>query len=115
MVFWGTWCGPCMREIPREKALVERMEGRPFAMLGVNTDPDAETAREAMEAEGITWPNWHDGMPGEGPITRRYHVRSYPTIYVIDAEGTIRSKGSLGDSLDQLVETLVAEQEASGG
>ena len=40
LVFWGTWCGPCMREIPREKALVDRMKGRPFAMLGVNTDTD---------------------------------------------------------------------------
>ena len=47
LVFWGTWCGPCMREIPREKALVERMKGRPFAMLGVNTDADADAARKA--------------------------------------------------------------------
>ena len=92
LVFWGTWCGPCMREIPREKALVERMKGRPFAMLGVNTDADAVAARKVMEAQGVTWPNWHDGEPGEGPIAKLYHVRGYPTVYVIDAEGKIRSK-----------------------
>lgn len=115
LVFWGSWCGPCMREVPREKALVERMKGRPFAMLGVNTDDDADAARKVMEAEGIAWPNWHDGHPGEGPIIDRYHVRSYPTVYVIDAEGKIRSKKSLGTSLDTLVEKLVAEREAASG
>ncbi|WP_020466697.1 TlpA family protein disulfide reductase [Singulisphaera acidiphila] len=124
IVFWGTWCGPCMQEIPREKALVERMKGRPFAVLGVNTDADAVVARKTIEAEGITWPNWHDRMPGleknevlsiEGPISKLYRVRTYPTVYLIDAEGKIRSKGLRGDALDQLVETLVAEQEADNG
>jgi len=114
LVFWGTWCGPCMREIPREKALVERMKGRPFAMLGINTDADAGAARKLMEAQGVTWPNWHDGAPDEGPIARLYHVRGYPTVYVIDARGKIRSKSSHGDQLDQLVEQLVAEMEAAG-
>jgi len=113
LVFWDTGCGPCMREIPREKALVKRMKGRPFAMLGVNTDAGAGAARKAMEAQGVTWPNWHDGGPGEGPIARLYRVRGYPTL-VIDAGGKIRSKFSRGDSLDRLVEELVAEREAAG-
>ncbi len=113
IIFWGTWCGPCMREIPREKALVERMKGRPFAMLGVNTDADAAVARKVMEEKSVTWPNWHDGSPGSGPIAKLYHVQGYPTIYVIDATAKIRSKKALGDSLDQLVEKLVAEQEAA--
>ena len=112
--FWGTWCGPCMREIPREKSLAERMKGRPFALLGVNTDAEAEAARKVIEAQGVAWPNWHDGEPGKGPITKLYHVRGYPTIYVIDAEGKIRSKKAIGNSLDQLVEKLVAEKEATG-
>ncbi len=113
LVFWGTWCGPCMREIPREKALLERMKGRPFALLGVDADAQAEIARKVMDAQGVTWPNWHDDQPGDGPIAKLYHVRGYPTIYVIDAHGKIRSKGALGNELDQLVEKLVADQEAA--
>jgi thiol-disulfide isomerase/thioredoxin len=113
LVFWGTWCGPCMQEIPREKALVERMKGRPFAMLGVNTDSNAGAAHKVMEVQGITWPNWHDGEPGEGPIAKLYRVRGYPTVYAIDAEGKIRSKNSRGGALDQLVEKLVTEKEAA--
>jgi thiol-disulfide isomerase/thioredoxin len=123
IVFWGTWCGPCMREIPREKALVERMKGRPFAMLGVDTDADAGVARKIMEAQGMTWSSWHDRAPGlekgavlsiDGLIAKLYHVRGYPTFYVIDAKGKIRSKTAHGDSLDQLVEKLVVERETPG-
>ena len=114
LVFWGTWCGPCMRQIPREKALVERMKDRPFAMLGVNVRDAAAAALKVMEAQGITWPNWHDGEAGEGPIAKLYHVSGYPTIFVLDAQGKIRSKKAYGSELDQLIEKLVAEQEASG-
>ena len=114
LVFWGTWCGPCMRQIPREKALVERMKGRPFAMLGVDVRDEAAVARKVMEAQGITWPNWHDGEAGDGPIAKLYHVRGYPTVFVLDAQGKIRSKKAYGNELDQLVEKLVTEQEAAG-
>ena len=38
LCFWGTWCGPCMAMVPLEKALVERLKGRPFALLGINSD-----------------------------------------------------------------------------
>jgi thiol-disulfide isomerase/thioredoxin len=113
LVFWSTSCAPCLREIPREKALVERMKGRPFAMLGVNTDVDAGAARKVMEAKGVTWPNWQDGGPGEGPIAELYRVRGYPTL-VLDGEGKIRAKDAYGSSPDQLVAKLVAEQEAAG-
>jgi RNA polymerase sigma factor (sigma-70 family) len=113
LVFWDTGCGPCMREIPRENALLGRMKGRPFAILGVNTDADPAAARKVMEAQGVTWPTWHDGKPGEGPIAKLYRVRGYPT-FVIDADGKIRSKFSRGGLLDELVETLVAERETVG-
>ena len=102
-----------MRQIPNEKALVERLKGRPFAMLGVNTDADPEDTRKLMEARGVAWPNWRDGGPGDGPIARLYHLRGLPTVYVIDAQGKIRSKRAIGGSLHQLVEEQVAEREAA--
>ena len=96
-----------MREVPHERELVERLKGKPFAMLGVNCDDDKQAALKAMKDERITWPNWHDGAPGEGPIAKRYHVRGYPTVFVIDGRGTIRHKQIVGEFLDKAVDELL--------
>jgi hypothetical protein len=45
-----------------------------------------------MQSERITWPNWADGAPDTGPIVKRYRIRGYPTVFVIDAQGKIRHK-----------------------
>ena len=100
LVFWGSWCGPCMREVPHERELVERLKGKPFAMLGVDCDEDKQAGLKAIKDERITWPNWHDGAPGAGPIASRYHIRGYPTVLVLDDQGIIRNKQALGTFLD---------------
>ena len=111
LVFWGTWCGPCMQEVPHERELAERFKGRPFALLGVDCEADKAAAIKVMKEQGITWPNWNDGDPGEGPIASRYHVRAFPTIMLIDAKGILRTPNIAGSSLDKAIEDLVSEAE----
>jgi thiol-disulfide isomerase/thioredoxin len=77
LVFWGSWCGPCMAKVPRERELVERLKGEPFALLGVDCENNKDTARGVMARERMTWPNWFDGAPGSGPIAHHYHIRRY--------------------------------------
>ncbi len=80
----------------------------------MDCDSDKAAALKVMKAQGITWPNWNDGDPGEGPIVNAYHVRGYPTIIVIDAKGVIRSPNVLGSDLDKAVEELIKEAETQG-
>jgi thiol-disulfide isomerase/thioredoxin len=115
LVFWGSWCGPCMREVPNERALAERLKDEPFALLGVNCDDDKQAAINAIKSERMTWPNWHDGAPGAGPIAKRYHVRGYPSVFVIDAQGIIRQHTPmLGEALDKAVEDLIKDAKPGG-
>ena len=115
LVFWGSWCGPCMREVPHERALAERHKDKPFAVLGVNCDEDKEAAQKAIKDERMAWPNWHDGAPGEGPIAKRYHIRAYPTVFLIDGKGIIRQTQAQGEGLDKAVDALLAEMESNRG
>ena len=95
---------------PHERSLVKRMEGKPFALLGINSDPK-DHLRDVLKKENMTWRSWWDGGDTSGPIASTWNVHSWPTIYVIDAKGVIRYKNAREHALDQAVDTLLAEME----
>jgi RNA polymerase sigma factor (sigma-70 family) len=113
LVFWGSWCGPCMAQVPHERELVARLKDRPFALLGVDCREERSAALKTMKAKQMTWPSWHDG-DSDGPIVASYHVRGYPSVFVLDAKGIIRGKGVHGASLDKLVDDLLKEIPTKG-
>src|SRR5690606_1619363 len=97
---------------PHERSLVKTYADRPFALIGVNSDPDREALKARIAEEKITWRSFWDGSTS-GPIATAWNVNGWPTIYVLDHEGVIRFKNVRGDSLDEAIATLVAEAEAA--
>ena len=98
---------------PHERSLVERLKNEPFALIGVNSDKDLEALKPALEKERITWRSFWNGPEGTGgPISKRWNVSGWPTIYVIDAEGRIRFKNVREKALDAAVDKLLAEAKA---
>jgi peroxiredoxin len=109
--FWAGWCGPCRATFPHNKALVEKMKGRPFVLLGVNADYTQDGFRKAVRDHKLNWRSWWDE---DGSIAEDYGVDAFPTIFLIDHKGTVRKKwrGAPSDSqVDAAVETLVKEAE----
>jgi thiol-disulfide isomerase/thioredoxin len=112
LVFWASWCGPCMAAVPQEKALVERFKGRPFVLIGVNGDVSKSSAAKAVAEHQISWRSFWNGKEGPGgPIAVAWNVRGWPTVYVLDQEGVIRYKNLLGKQLDDSLEKLVSAAE----
>jgi thiol-disulfide isomerase/thioredoxin len=113
LVWWATWCGPCMAMVPHERELARRMEGRPFVLLGVNGDEDMGRLRYQMERNGVTWRSWLDGGP-DGAISRRWNIKHWPSVFVIDSKGVIRYSGGRDEvGLDDAVVRLLEEMGAS--
>jgi AhpC/TSA family len=98
---------------PHERSLVKRLEDKPFALIGVNSDKSKEQLKTAMEKESITWRSFWDGGSTKGPIATKWQVRYWPTLYVIDHKGVIRARyfdHSPGEAiLDELIDRLVKE------
>jgi thiol-disulfide isomerase/thioredoxin len=113
VLFWASWCGPCMAMMPQVRNLVERMKKRPFALIGVNGDDNSGKAKQAAAKEQLTWRSFWNGSGGpNGPITRAWNVRSWPRVYVLDPTGVIRFKHRLllqSNELDQAVDLLLRE------
>ena len=101
---------------PHERSLVKELAGKPFALIGVNSDKDKEKLKKRIEEENITWRSFWNGPEGTGgPISSRWNVRGWPTIYVLDHKGVIRYKNVRGKALDAAIKKLVAEAEAAQG
>lgn len=113
IAFWASWCGPCMAMVPHERELVKQLKDRPFVLLGINGDDDRAKAAALMKKEAMTWPSlWNGGSTGG--IVDRLGVRSWPTVYVIDAKGIIRYKNVYRENLQKAVDRLLAEAETGG-
>ena len=100
-----------------ERSLVKKMEGKPFALIGVNSDRDREALKPILAKEQITWRSFWNGAGGtNGPISSAWSVTGWPTLYLIDQKGVIRRRwtGSPGgEALDREIENLVNETAAA--
>jgi hypothetical protein len=99
---------------PHERSLVKRLEGKPFALIGINSDQNREQLKQVMEQEKITWRSFWDGGSTGGPIATAWNVSGWPTVYILDHKGVIRAH-SVGSSAltDEAVDKLIKEVEES--
>lgn len=110
LTFCGNWCGVCVAMYPQERALLEKYRDRPFTIVSVDTDDNVETLRQSIATKQITWRCWWDGGV-EGPITTRWGIVGFPSIFVLDRRGVIRYRNVRGDDLDRAVASLLDERE----
>jgi len=108
LVFWASWCGPCVGDIPHEKKLFEQFAGRPFTIVGVNADDSREDALKIVREYNIPWRSfWNGNHTTTASITSNWNVRAWPTIYVIDHRGMIKYKNIHVEILDRKLEQLI--------
>ncbi len=100
---------------PHERSLVKRLENKPFALIGVNSDKDKDDIKKKNVEAQITWRSFWNGEKGTaGPISKDWGVTGWPTLVLIDHKGVVRRKfvGNPGDTeLDRLIDELVANAE----
>jgi peroxiredoxin len=129
LVFWATWCEPCMAQVPHEREFVKRFAGRPFELVGNNGDGDTSygpkgeaidnraRVNERIRKEQITWRSFRDfSIKDKEQISQHWNVHEWPTIFLLDHRGVInhRFRGAPEDEkLDSAIKKLVTEAEAA--
>lgn len=107
--FWGSWCDPCRKELPR---LVEA-ERQGTAILGVAVNDSRRRAREMLAEYGATWPSADDP---EQEIARRWGVGGgFPVTFAVDAEGVVRGRHFGEMSADDVAELVAAARPTASG
>ena len=88
--FWGTWCAPCLGEIPHLKEVYETYSREEFDILAVAND-DVDALRAFVEEEGLPWKQvvQSEGDESLREVLDLYRITGYPTTFLIDPDGVI--------------------------
>lgn len=99
---WGTFCGPCIEEMPDLQALSEKYEGK-VQLIGIVGDINGiedtehvEAAKEITEQAGVKFTNLvlsedlYDFMSG---------IVGFPTTIFVDKDGTIIGDPIVGSNV----------------
>ena len=109
VVFWATWCVPCLQEIPTLRAVREKYHDRGLEILGivVNLSQTVEGVRAAARDLKLNYPIlWDDG----GEVQDRYKVSYIPQNFLIGKDGVIRYAGTtLPPNYESLLDSLLDE------
>jgi len=94
---------------PHERSLVEEMKGKPFALVGVNSD-DKERAKKSIADNQLNWRSfWAGENRTRGPIPAAWRVKGWPTIVVLDQDQVIRYRGHDGEQATAVAKDIVAK------
>jgi thiol-disulfide isomerase/thioredoxin len=103
--FWGTWCYPCIQEIPNLVDLQTRYADQPIVFLFVALEADQENIKEwknFIAGKNERFKKFLDGKPFPGvhlvaekqfrnEALKPYKIGFAPTYVLVDHEGNIAS------------------------
>lgn len=100
--FFATWCGPCLRELPRMQAIWDRhSDNEKFAMLAIGREESLQAVTEFRTKNSYTFPIAPD--PNR-EVFSLFAKESIPRIFLISPDGKIlyATLGYHEDELDRL-------------
>lgn len=87
VVFWATWCGACMHDLPHEASLARFYKAKGLNVIGVNADDDPARARAVIDAFSIKWPTIYEPKEDQSAdgIVKRLEIKTWPTLLLFDS------------------------------
>lgn len=102
--FWGTWCAPCVREIPELVALQPALEALGGTVLGPAIDSgSAEEIEEFLAEFGVNYPIV---IASNSQAVGKFGAIGYPFTLLIDGDGVIRKRYLGPQTADGLLEDV---------
>jgi len=90
--FWGTWCGPCKKEMEYVAELKKQFIGKDIVFMYLANRSSEESWKNTIKNYSLTGENVvHYRLPVEqqAMIERRFGVISFPTYMLVDKKGNI--------------------------
>jgi cytochrome c biogenesis protein CcmG/thiol:disulfide interchange protein DsbE len=84
--FWGTFCVPCIAEMPEMEIMHNAFKDRKFQMIAISIDTNWKEVNEFYKDKNLTLPTFLD--PGH-QVANLYKVFKFPETFLIDGNGYV--------------------------
>lgn len=112
--FWGSWCGPCMVEMPGIKMLNEKYKGAQFknadglTLVSVAIERDENRWKKAINRIGMPWKHHIADLTTSfkfinSPIASEFGVKQVPSKFLLDENGVIIGVNQSIEELDNFL------------
>jgi len=97
--FWGSWCKPCIVELPKLKQLREDYQEQ-LEIVGIACNDNRDDLINIIESNQIDWTQILAGDTRESNYSDKFGIRNFPTKILLDKDGkVIKSYIGLNDSV----------------
>jgi peroxiredoxin len=105
VVFWATWCVPCMQEVPHLKALREIIDSNSLAILAISNEPQ-KLVKSVAESKNMNYTviSCQDQLPE--PFGG---IRGFPTSFFIRPNGILKLVVEGQSNLGEMKSIILAE------
>lgn len=87
--FWGTWCGPCIAEIPYLKKAHSKYKTKDFKIISIGID-DPNKLRTFVKDNQLNW--LHIQQNKNDRLEKLYQISGFPSTFLVDKNGIIVAK-----------------------
>ena len=103
--FWATWCGPCIRSIPKTNEMMEKW-GDKVVIIGICHDRGAEKMGAVAKKHEIKYPLAVDVKGATGDA---YKNNGFPDYYIIDQNGKLVVADCANGEVEAAVDKLLKQ------
>lgn len=113
--FWGSWCGPCLKEIPALKQIHQKYENASFqeadglTIVSVAIERDENRWKRAIDRYDLNWKHHIADLTTSykfinSPIASEFGVKQVPSKFLLNENGVIIGVNQSMKDLDTFLE-----------
>jgi thiol-disulfide isomerase/thioredoxin len=87
LVFWASWCSPCIKEIPLLKTIQKKYSEKGLHLVSISIDENKDQWQKALFRENINWPQLLVPSEKKEYIQTLFNFISIPLVIFTDNKG----------------------------
>jgi len=106
LTFWSVQSNECIAENIELKKLYKLYSKKGFEIYQINLDTNEEAWKRSVQFDELPWISTREDDPENPANARLFNVKTLPTNYLFDKEGTIIGKNLYGKALQIKLDQL---------